>query len=112
MRMGCQKILLKKAQIKFQKRKRENKMRKYLDKIIHLNATPEFVNNPKCMRALEKMVELAYKQKMKSKKKPDKISEKYARSSCCNSFLINFNNNHTQCFVCGKLHKKNSITVI
>ena len=45
---------------------------RYTDKIIHINCTSEFLKDKKCMDALEKMCELAYKMKIKKPKKNDK----------------------------------------
>ena len=45
---------------------------KYIDKIIHINCTPEFLKDKKCMAALEKMCELAYKGKFRTKTKMKK----------------------------------------
>lgn len=43
-------------------------MGKYTDKIIHINATPEFLANPKCMEALEELCKRAYYYKPKNNK--------------------------------------------
>ncbi len=50
-------------------------MGKYTDKIIHINATPEFLANPKCMEALEELCKRAYHYKPKNNnmKKAEKL---------------------------------------
>ena len=42
---------------------------KYIKKIIHINCSPEFLKDEKCLAALEKMCELAYKMKPKTNQK-------------------------------------------
>lgn len=40
-------------------------MKNYLDKIIHINASPEFLSNPECLKALNKLVGKVYNRKVK-----------------------------------------------
>ena len=47
-------------------------MRKYTDKIVHINATAEFLANPKCMKALEALCKAAYNYKHKNKKRNER----------------------------------------
>ena len=42
---------------------------KYINKITHINATPEFLANQKNIALLEKMCKLAYNMKPKKKSK-------------------------------------------
>jgi len=51
-------------------------MGEYTDKIIHINASPEFFKDKEAMDALEKMCKIAYHKKMeieKPKKKRKRI---------------------------------------
>jgi len=43
-------------------------MGEYADKIIHINASPEFFKDKEAMDALEKMCKIAYHKKMETEK--------------------------------------------
>lgn len=47
-------------------------MKKFSDKIIHINASDEFISNPKCMEALEELCKRAYYMSCTKNKKSKK----------------------------------------